>query len=291
MISITGTVQDRQVVAVSGADTIKYLHSQLSNDIENLEIGTPIWSLLLKPTGKLISLMRVLKSSEELVYLEMDKDAAIETVEALERFKIRVKANIELSKFQVVRLPKDESLIQSQYEGISGCIRIEFLWNQIKRLDIIVNPQKVEIASVPDEYGEVERIMGGFPKKGQEYGSDLIPAEIPSLVENAVSFTKGCYIGQELVARVDSRGSNTPKVLKGIYSTEQEITPGERLFLDSTECGVVTSACPLPGRGYIGLAFINRRGYETSSMEVKRGKMSGNFQVRVGPIPLHFPNN
>ncbi|NNN21236.1 MAG: hypothetical protein HKL80_04450 [Acidimicrobiales bacterium] len=291
MISIAGTIQDRRVLVVSGVDSIKYLHSQLSNDIENLEIGTPIWSLLLKPTGKLVTLMRVLKATEELIYLEMDKDATIETKEALERFKIRVKANIELSDFQVVRLPRDESLKQDLYEGINGCIRVEFSWNQIKRLDYIVNPDEVEVVSVPDGDAEVERIMGGFPKKGQEYGSDLIPAEIPSLVENAVSFTKGCYIGQELVARVDSRGSNTPKTLKAIHSPNNEIMPGDKLFLDSSECGVVTSSTFFSGHGYIGLGFVNRRGYEASSLEVKRGEISEYFQVNVGPIPLHFPNN
>jgi tRNA-modifying protein YgfZ len=72
-----------------------------------------------------------------------------------------------------------------------------------------------------------------------------------------VSFTKGCYTGQELVARVDSRGGNVPRHLVGL-SMDGPVEPGTDLLSGERPAGVLTSAAPLPTGGWVGLGYLKR---------------------------------
>ena len=94
---------------------------------------------------------------------------------------------------------------------------VPFQWGGLAGYDLLgadpVAPDGA-VAVSQDDY-EAARIEAGFPRHGAELDERTIPAEA-GLVEASVSFTKGCYTGQELVARIDSRGSNVPRHLRGL---------------------------------------------------------------------------
>ena len=79
------------------------------------------------------------------------------------------------------------------------------------------------------------------------------------MVERAVSFTKGCFVGQELVARIDSRGGNVPRHLRGLVVEGDQVPPaGATVVVGDREVGRVTSAARSPARGPVALAYLGR---------------------------------
>ena len=121
------------------------------------------------------------------------------------------------------------------------------------------------------------RIAAGVPALGAELDDSTIPAEAGSwLIERSVSFTKGCYTGQELVARVDSRGSNTPRKLRRVEAIGG-LLDGAELFAGQEPVGVVTSAT---SDGRSALAYLKRSVEPPATVE-----LAGGAAVRVDPLP------
>ena len=105
-------------------------------------------------------------------------------------------------------------------------------------------------AMTAEEY-QVKRIRSRWPAMGRELTEKTIPAEIAGLVEMSVSFTKGCYTGQELVARIDSRGGNVPRPLRfleidvGDMAKESyvgKVAAGDEVVVEGSVVGRITSA-------------------------------------------------
>ena len=128
-------------------------------------------------------------------------------------------------------------------------------WGDVSGVDLfgpnLAVPDGVRVLDA-DEY-ERARILAGIPKMGAELTERTIPAET-GLVEGTVSFTKGCYTGQELVARIDSRGSHVPRRLRGLRFSGP-VEAGAELSLDGRTVGAVTSVAHGDRReaGWVGL--------------------------------------
>jgi folate-binding protein YgfZ len=124
-----------------------------------------------------------------------------------------------------------------------------------------------------EEAAEALRIERGRPRYGIDLDDTVIPQEA-GLNERAVSFTKGCYVGQETVARMFYRGKPN-RHLRGLRSAEP-LEPGTELFYDDRLAGRVTSAAVSPRLGPIALGFVRRevpvgatmKAGETGSAEV-----------------------
>jgi folate-binding protein YgfZ len=158
----------RDVVVVEGPDVLSYLQSQISQDLHDLPIGIPAWTLVLEPTGKINTLARVTRTADERIELDTDAGHGAALLARLDRFKIRVKA--------------DTTLVVADAEAPPS--------------------------------NEAERIEFGWPAMGHEIVSGETVPQGTGLARIAVSFTKGCYPGQELVERMDSRGAEAPRTLR-----------------------------------------------------------------------------
>jgi folate-binding protein YgfZ len=110
----------------------------------------------------------------------------------------------------------------------------------------------VEIA---DQAAEVLRVEQGIPRHGVDMGPDNLPGEA-GIVERAVSFTKGCYVGQEPVARMHHRGRPN-RHLRGLR-LDAPVTAGEPLFAGEREVGRLTSAVDSPRLGPVGLGIVRK---------------------------------
>ncbi len=191
---------ERDVITVTGSDAKTYLHSQLSQDIASMKPGDVRMSLLLQPTGKVVSLLRVTCAAADRFVLDCDLGFGESTVARLSRFKIRVNADIDLQT-QTWRAVRSDTQIH-----IDGAIPA---WRQDGTAVDVFSPN-VTLPSSLREGTESEfvesRIRACWPVMGIDITTTMIPAET-GVVDVAVSFTKGCYPGQELVERMDSRGS------------------------------------------------------------------------------------
>ena len=128
---------------------------------------------------------------------------------------------------------------------------------------------------------EAVRIEAGIPVMGRELDEGTIPAEA-GVVDRSVSFTKGCYTGQELVARIDSRGGNVPRHLRGLLLPEGAGPATELTDADGRTAGTVTSAAVSATLGRVGLGYV-RRGIEAPA--TLRAGLDGP-EVAVRELPL-----
>jgi folate-binding protein YgfZ len=213
--------------------------------------------LLLQPQGKVVALLRVTRVSDDEFILDTDAGSGAAVIERLERFKLRTKATIE---------PVDQwrclAIRGPRAHEVAGGLAAD--WPGLPGVDIVgpdpVIPDGVALCAV--EAYEAARIEAGVPKMGRELTEQTIPAEATGVVERAVSFTKGCYTGQELVARIDSRGGNVPRRLLGV-ELEGDAVPEPGTALQNaagTSVGTITSAARSPRTGgVVALAYVSRK--------------------------------
>jgi folate-binding protein YgfZ len=191
----------RDVIQVSGADAATYLQSQTSQDLNPVAVGSSTWTFLLQPTGKVDVLVRVWRTTEDTFVLDTDAGFAEVLVARLNRFKIRVKADVGVLPWRCLAV-----------RGVDGDGLVA--WGT--GYDLIgehpVPPDGVPAGTVDDLLAA--RIEAVWPQMGAEIvPGETIPAET-GVTGVTVSFTKGCYPGQELVERMDSRAAVAPRLLQ-----------------------------------------------------------------------------
>ena len=219
------------MLAVRGPDAEAYLQGQLSQDVAALAVGASADSLLLEPDGKLSALLRVTRTDGQGFVLDVDRGYGDAVLARLRRFLLRSKVELEQLAWRDLSLrgagvgEAAAGLLTVLAER--GVLALPFEWNGWTGVDLL-GPEDVVLgpgdAALPDgitacgaEAVEACRIVSGIPAMGTELTGKTIAAEA-GLVERTVSFTKGCYTGQELVARLDSRGSNVPRRLVGVVA-------------------------------------------------------------------------
>ena len=278
---------DRDVVRAHGPDAISFLQGQLSQDIEGLDAGEAAWSFLLDPQGKLEAVLRIVREPDGVV-MHVDAGFGEAVVERIERFKLRVKAEVELLPWRVlaVRGPAG-SAAGAGAEPPGECLVAPAGHPGYDGYDLIGEaPGPPDgMALVESVYLRAALIEAGIPTMGVDIEVGAIPAET-GLVEKAASFTKGCYTGQELVARIDSRGGRAPRHLVGVRfegGPGALPEPGTVLVVDGSEAGVLTSIVGPPVRiGGIGLARVKRSIEVPATAEVA----GGGGVARLESLPL-----
>ena len=252
--------QSRDEILVTGEDARKFLHSQLANDIASLAIGDSRYSLLLEPTGKITSLVRVRCIAEDNFVLDTELGLAEITLSRLLRFKIRIKCEL-VARSQNYFLFRN--LTNEQHTKLVSSHGAIKAWRGAKlELDALASDPKQLLDFQQGAIGEFElaRVQAAWPIMGVDMTTDSTPSET-GLTDVAVSFTKGCYPGQELVERMDSRGTAAPRSLRLIRATGGARV-GEPVVLDGQEIGTYTSVCQ-----EFALALI-KRSADSSSIQI-----------------------
>ncbi len=268
----------RDLVTVEGPGAFEWLQGQVSQDLTGLAPGGAREALVLSPQGKLDAYCRVWRRSEELFHLEVEQGFGDLLTERLRRFKVRVKATLGQSTSQLLECRGPEALasvgsgVAWEWAGFSG-------WDMLLEDDPLpeaLPPEGDRLAF------EVARIEAGVPRMGAELTAKTIPQEAgDELLARSVSFTKGCYTGQELVARIDARGSNVARLLRGVVSAGP-LCAGTGLSAGGGAVGTVTSAAESPRGGFVGLAMV-RRGVELPA-EVKVEGTDEEAEIRSLPL-------
>lgn len=246
---------EQLVVAVTGPDAGKYLHSQLSNDVASLAVGQSRLSLVLEPMGKVVALVRVTRTEEEAFVLDTENVAGLgeQLFARLNRFKIRVKADIAVStqKYLCLR-SRDGSAIEQAGFAVSQWGSGAIVDAPLETVDQTSTSQYAHVSF--KEFDEL-RIRSGWPVMGREIiAGETLPAAI-GVVSLAVSFTKGCYPGQELVERMDSRGSTAPKNLRLLTGVIVEnAKPGDAVVVNGDSVGEFTSVADDCALAYVARA-------------------------------------
>jgi tRNA-modifying protein YgfZ len=305
----------RDVVAVRGPDAEAYLQGQLSQDVAGLAVGATADTLLLEPDGKLSALLRVTRVDGQGFVLDVDRGYGDAVVARLRRFLLRSKVELEQLAWRDLSLRG--AGVDAAAAGLltvlaeRGVLALPFEWNGWTGVDLL-GPEDVVLApgdgALPDgivacgsEAVEAARIVSGIPAMGTELTNKTIAAEA-GLVERTVSFTKGCYTGQELVARLDSRGSNVPRRLVGVVGpagdAEPPLTRGMTLHAGDAPAGdaaaedkvmgTLTSAAWSSELGaWAALGYLHRNVEAPGPVRVRSGDgVGGSRPVRAALLPL-----
>jgi folate-binding protein YgfZ len=249
----------REVIAVTGPDAARYLQGQLSQDVVAME-GDSVWSLLLAPSGKVDAWVRVHRLDAEDYLLEVDAGWGGTTVTRLRRFLLRTKATIgEPNQRALVQQRWDSSIVRLGVEGPEGSLVATAIGPEVAGVDFLLSEDDAARADlVPAASMSRYRVAHAVPSMGAELTQDTIPAEAGEwLIDASVSFTKGCYTGQELVARVDSRGNNVPHPIRLLCldADGPDVVVGSSVRANGSEVGAITSAVPSLGEDLPGLAL------------------------------------
>jgi folate-binding protein YgfZ len=244
------TTRDR--VRATGPDALSFLHGQLSQDLTSLAVGDATWSLLLQPSGKVDAWLRVHRRTDDELALDVDAGYGEAVLARLSRFLLRTKCELTAEP--------DVPCVAVR-GGFAPAGALGIAWNGIDGGDLLgddVAPP--EDASVIDaDSFDALRIRHGVPAMGRELTEKTIPAEAgPWFIAASVSFSKGCYTGQELVARIDSRGGNVPRLLRGLRFEGPAPAPGAEIRLAGDVVGSLTSATSGQSGDGLGLAYIKR---------------------------------
>jgi folate-binding protein YgfZ len=266
----------RGKLVVSGPEAAEYLQGQLTNDTEALEPGDGVYAALLDRKGHMQGDMRVLRPGEEPdLWLDLEPEGLEAVRRHLGMYKIgrevevanvsEERAILSLIGPRAVEVagsaPLPENACEEVTIGGARCLAV----GTAAGIDVLVPTAERDraweallaagAAEVSPEAAEIVRIEAGRPRFGAEMGTETMPAEA-GIVEQAVSFTKGCYIGQETVARLHYKGKPN-RHLRGL-KLSAPAQPGEPLRLGDKEVGVLGSAVVSPALGPIGMAILRR---------------------------------
>jgi len=312
-----GAISSRAQIAVAGPDRAAYLQGLLSNDIEGLSAGTGCYAAWLTPQGRMITDLHVLQS-DDMVLLDVPAGLAEALLARLDQFLFA--ENVQLGSLQGaltgvwVHGPAAAAALERVVEGAPdlgewGAYthgRFTFAGSPlvVARIDqlgvpgfcLYIEPSRekdlVEALEgsgarrvAPDAI-EAARIEVGYPVFGTDMTEDTIPLEA-GIESRAISFTKGCYVGQEVIIRVLHRGGGrVAKKLVALRVDGAAPAIGARVMADGKDVGVVTSAAVSPVRGSIALAYV-RRDYTSpdSAVEITADAGAQAAVVTTRPMP------
>jgi folate-binding protein YgfZ len=232
---------DAGVVTVEGPDAISFLQSLVSQDLDPLGDGDHTRALMLQPQGKLTAVFDLFRLSPEAVVLVTDEGYGSVLAEAIKRFKIRVKADVvdRTGAWSVLAVDGASPIVGPADEVAA------------KRAELVAGGAVLGDA---DAY-EAARIIAGAPRLGVDIDETTIPQEA-FLERDTVSFTKGCFVGQELVCRIDTRG-HVNRYLRKLVFADAMPERGATIVAGDKEVGAITSVAPTE-TGAVALGMIRR---------------------------------
>jgi folate-binding protein YgfZ len=266
---------ERGKLAVTGDEAADFIDSLVSNDVKSLAVGEGCYATLLTHKGRMLADVRVLRT-EDGIWLDTERPGLQALFDALRQFGIGYRAELHKQTLQRGLLsligPAADGLVDGAPgppEHANAKLRIAGVETLVARtdvgLDLICAAEDVDAlravleaegaVAVGEDAVECLRVERGRPRFGRDMDETTMPQEA-AINDRAVSYTKGCYVGQETVARLYWKGKPN-RHLRGL-ELSGEASPGAVLHLADAEVGVLGSVVLSPGHGPIGLALVRR---------------------------------
>ncbi|HKH17747.1 MAG TPA: folate-binding protein [Solirubrobacteraceae bacterium] len=267
---------ERGKLALTGAEAKEFLQGQVTNDVEALTEGEGCYAAFLTHKGKMLGDLRILDAGDELL-LDCERVALQELFTMIRRFKLGRavelhKRTLDHALLSLIgpdarRLTGAEDLPQQEHSHRAGQLAerpvrliatdlgVDVLCDVADTAQIAAALAAAGAVPAGEEAAEVRRVETGRPRYGVDLDDTVIPQEA-GLNERAVSFEKGCYVGQETVARLYFRGKPN-RHLRGLKLSGRA-APGQPLRLGDREVGRLGSVVESPLHGPIALALVRR---------------------------------
>jgi aminomethyltransferase len=249
----------RGLVRVHGRDAAKLLQGIVTNDVDALEVGQAQPSLLLTPKARMVADLTILRADEDAFVVLCEAAAHDAVFQTLRRYRLASKASIEDARGQLAAIALLGGGRHDTPEGLwrlPFSLGVELAGPAEAVADAWVRVRQDGASPIGADALELLRIDAGVPRLGAELDETVFPAEA-GVVERAVSFTKGCYLGQETVARMHYRGHPNRRLRRLTFEGAAPAAPAS-LRDGEREVGRVTSAATLPDGRTVGLGYVRR---------------------------------
>jgi tRNA-modifying protein YgfZ len=277
---------DRGLLVVRGSEAADYLQGQLTNDVEALAPGEGCYAALLDRKGRMQGDLVVLRRADDEFLLTVEGIARGAVARPLDMYRIGRDAELEdiSENHTMVSVigPASGSLLgvaplagehanREERVGEVTCVAaatdlgVDLLFGAGSRGAVAEALTAAGIEPVSEEAAEIVRVESGRPRFGMEMTAQTIPEEA-GINERAVSFTKGCYIGQETVARLHYKGKPN-RHLRGL-KLAGGARAGDPVRLDDRELGTVGTAVLSPAHGSVALAILRREAEPGATVSV-----------------------
>jgi glycine cleavage system T protein len=306
----------RALLQLTGPDRLSFLQGMLSNDLKSIKPGEGHYAAVLNQQGKVLGDVRVLRS-ENSFYLDLWQVIKDKIVEHLNRYlvadEVEITDRTEEYGILSVQGPQSEALLQklagrvvsparpiqhvivdvdgaqicvvrdshTGEEGFDLIIPIAALHDVAQKTTTL--GKQFSASWVGGEAQNTLRIEAGIPLYGVDFTEDNLLLEVG--LDHAVSFTKGCYLGQEVVERIRSRG-HVNKKLVGLLLDGQTAEAGDRVLASDRDVGTITSSVISPRlHRPIALGYVHRDSWSPgTSLSVSRSE--SRIQATVTALPF-----
>ncbi|MEA2296022.1 MAG: hypothetical protein QOE86_3661 [Solirubrobacteraceae bacterium] len=270
---------ERGKLLLTGPEAKEFLHGQVTNEVEALVEGTGCYAAFLTHKGKMLGDMRVLDGGDAGLWLDCERPALQELFNMIRRYKLG--RDVEVHKRTLERALL--SLVGPDARRVAGATdlldgehahRLATVGGATVRLvttdvgvDVIADAQDADAVrealvaagaeTAGEDAAEVVRVQSGRPRFGIDLEPEAVIPQEAGLNARAVSFEKGCYVGQETVARLHWRGKPN-RHLRGLRLSEPVVAGTALTTAEGKVVGRVTSPVVSPALGPIALALVRR---------------------------------
>jgi folate-binding protein YgfZ len=307
-----GAVAPRRQLAVGGKDRASFLQGLLTNDIQALTPGTGCYAAWLSPQGRMLTDLHVLESGS-MMLLDLPAEVAEATLQRLDQFLFSEEVTLGSMADALASVWLHGARAASLLEALLGTsgldgwrdyqhaqLELEGAAVSVARIDQLGVPgycaflersREAQLVSLLEAAGAVHadadavraaRIEAVYPVFGADMTDDTIPLEA-GIESRAISFDKGCYVGQEVIIRVMHRGhGRVARKLLGLQFGAP-VTSGAKIFANTREIGFVTSAAVSPRSGPIALGYVHRDFLEPGTAleaEIDGTRIAGSVRAR-----------
>ena len=292
----------RAKISLTGGDRVRWLNGMVTNNIRDLGAGQGVYAFLLNPQGHILGDLYAYQLGESIM-IDTDRSQMEKILRTFDHYIIMDDVEVRNLSEQVTALaiggPKSLAVMKKagiEFPGLQplqfheiqcdcecGCVKCTIVRadSLMESYEIWLSPDSVKplwkqlVASGATPVGfeavEFERIASGIPL----YGVDIRERDLPQETEQtrALNFNKGCYIGQEIIERIRSRGAVHRKFSRFLAAAGPSIPPGTRIMAGEKDVGEITSAATVQfpkGAKTVALGYI-RRELGTPGREVKLG--------------------
>lgn len=259
-------LSDRTKLRISGADRLRFLNGQITNDAREASDGRAIYAAVLNAKGRMNADV-FLHTAGETFLLDADHELAESLHARLDRYLISDDVQIEdvTAEYAVLHVAGERVPLASDAAAVVSADRFGSggfdFWMEAGLRERMLAELRGAIDFAPADDAESYRIERGIPRWGRELTEEIIPLEA-NLETSAIDYAKGCYIGQEVISRMKMSGQTNKRLNGFIAVGGGALEPGMRLHgpaQDGREAGWITSAQMSVRLGKsIGLGYLKR---------------------------------
>jgi len=299
------------VIGAHGADAAGFLHGQLSNDVQSLDAAGSRLAALCTPKGRMLGLARLFRNDDG-VYLRLPADTLESVLQRLRMYVLRAQVSLEDVSGNFIRIgvsgreapaeihkaaghcPADVDTVthggRLSIVRVPGAVpRFEVYATALDAARDFWDALNVQGAPVGAAAWRLLEIQAGLPTLFAANSEQFVPQMANLQLVNGVSFKKGCYPGQEIVARMQYLGTLRRRMYLGRIGQDATVPPGAELFSGSDASqaiGRIVDAQPHPDGGQLALAVLRIESADASDVFL-HSPAGPAFELQ--PLPYPFP--